>query len=80
MELLIEACKEKKCTVVLEIGSLEGYPPDVFSKMAKDQASREKFVLNVMEIVNMYDLGGLLIYWEYPVYWRVRKAFYYTRV
>jgi GH18 family chitinase len=64
---MIAACKEKKTAVILAIGNDDGYTPEFYSTMAKEVASRDKFVSSVMEILNEYDLRGVLISWEYPV-------------
>jgi GH18 family chitinase len=41
--------------------------------MANKDDTREIFVTTVLDIVTNYDLGGLLINWEYPVLWWVSK-------
>jgi GH18 family chitinase len=73
---VLAACKEKKTVAILAIGSEEKFEPDVYSQMAIEPASREKFtssVMRVMEIVIKYGLGGLLINWQYPVVWWVSQ-------
>jgi GH18 family chitinase len=78
-ELMVAACKEKKTIAVLVIGEEERFQPEFYSKMAKDPTSRENFVSSVMELVNKYGLGGLLIDWQSPVYWwvsQIQKYFY----
>jgi hypothetical protein len=65
---MVAACKEKNVPAVLVIGEEERFQPEYYSKMAQDSASRENFISSVMELVNKYGLGGLLVHWESPVY------------
>jgi hypothetical protein len=67
-ELVIGACKANNVVVVLEIGKRNGYDTSEFSKMARTKALKERFVMTLLEIVDKFDLGGVHINWEYPVY------------
>jgi GH18 family chitinase len=77
LELVLAACKEKKTIAILAIGSEEKFEPNKYSTMARETVSREKFVSSVIEIVNKYDFGGVLINWQYPVLWWVSQIHEY---
>jgi chitinase len=72
-EQLVKSLKSNKVAVILSIGSSDGFDASIYSKMAKKDDSRDTFVSTVLGIVINYDLGGLLINWEYPVLWWVSK-------
>lgn len=41
---------------------------DGFSGMSRSEKNREKFVINLMEVLKKYDLDGVDYNWEYPGY------------
>ncbi len=66
---LVEKSHENNVEVLVAIGgwSYRNIPLDAtFEKMAASQETREKFIDNTIEFLDVYNLDGVEIDWEYP--------------
>ena len=69
LEKIVKMGHDKGVNVILGVGgwSYKDIPLDpTFEKMASSDDTREKFVENVIEYVDRYDLDGVDMDWEYP--------------
>ena len=69
LQKLIEMAHEKQVKVFAAIGgySYENVPlAPTFEAMASNAEARQKFIDNVIDIVNGYNLDGVELDWEYP--------------
>lgn len=60
---LVLSYREKGVRIVLAIG---GWGADGFSQAVRTEASRNKFIDSIMEIIKKYQFDGIDIDWEYP--------------
>ncbi|CAB3381835.1 Hypothetical predicted protein [Cloeon dipterum] len=67
---LVKMFQTKNKPVILAVGLDEdGLPPGKFSAIASKEGSRSLFVNSVMQVIEKYNLDGLLLNWQYPVFW-----------
>ncbi len=60
---LVLSYREKGVRIVLAIG---GWGADGFSQAVRTEASRNKFIDSIMDIIKKYQFDGIDIDWEYP--------------
>lgn len=69
LQKLVEMAHDKNVKVFIAIGgfSYQNVPlAPTFEAMAANKETRQKFIENVIEIVNTYNLDGVELDWEYP--------------